>query len=277
MRVGLLQLNVSDDPVANLSETLARVEEAVTSGAKFVLTPEVTNCLSGSTTRQREVLQHEAEDITLSGLRESAARHGIWLLAGSLALKTDDPDGRFANRSFLIGPSGEIEARYDKIHMFDVTVSEAETYRESSGYRPGEEAVVADTPFGKIGLTVCYDIRFPGLYRKLAQAGAGILTIPAAFSPVTGAAHWEPLLRARAIETGAFVIAPAQCGLHPTGRGKQRRTHGHSMVVAPWGEVLAEAGDDPTVMIVDIDMAEIDRARARVPSLKHDRPYGGPV
>ncbi|SDI80003.1 carbon-nitrogen hydrolase family protein [Aliiruegeria lutimaris] len=276
MRAGLLQLNVSDDPAANLTETLARVEEAVGAGAEFVLTPEVTNCLSGSATRQREVLQGQAEDITLAALREAATRHGIWLLIGSLALKTDDPDGRFANRSFLIDPEGAIVARYDKIHMFDVTVSETETYRESAGYRPGTEAVLAETPFGKLGLTICYDIRFPHLYRRLAQAGAGILTIPAAFSPVTGAAHWELLLRARAIETGAFVLAPAQCGVHPTSRGKQRRTHGHSMVVAPWGEVLADAGEDPTVMLVDIDMAEVTRARSRVPSLTHDRPFGGP-
>ncbi|NDR57492.1 carbon-nitrogen hydrolase family protein [Aliiruegeria sabulilitoris] len=276
MRVGLLQLNVSDDPVANLTETLARVEEAVSAGAEFVLTPEVTNCLSGSATRQRKVLQGQAEDITLAALRKAAAKHGVWLLIGSLALRTDDPDGRFANRSFLIGPAGEIVARYDKIHMFDVTVSETETYRESAGYRPGTEAVIAETPFGKIGMTICYDLRFPNLHRRLAQAGAGILTVPAAFSPVTGAAHWEPLLRARAIETGAFVLAPAQCGTHPSSRGKQRRTYGHSMVVAPWGEVLADAGEDPTVMLVDIDMAEVARARSRVPSLTHDRPFGGP-
>ncbi len=277
MRAGLLQLNVSDDPEANLPLTLSLLDEAVGDGAGFVLTPEVTNCLSASRTRQQEVLRPESEDITLAGLREAAAKHGIWLLIGSLALKTDDPDGRFANRSFLIDPAGGIVARYDKIHMFDVTVSEAETYRESAGYRPGEAAVLAETPFARIGLTVCYDIRFPHLYRALAKGGAGILTIPAAFSPVTGAAHWEPLLRARAIECGAYVLAPAQCGQHACTRGKQRSTHGHSMAVSPWGEVLADAGDAPGVTLLDLDPEAIARARSRVPSLSHDRPYGGPA
>ncbi|MDV7141065.1 carbon-nitrogen hydrolase family protein [Tropicimonas sp. TH_r6] len=276
MRAGLLQLNVSDDPEANLPLTLSLLDEAVGEGAGFVLTPEVTNCLSASRTRQQEVLRPESEDITLAGLREAAAKHGIWLLIGSLALKTDDPDGRFANRSFLIDPAGGIVARYDKIHMFDVTVSKVETYRESAGYRPGEAAVLAETPFGKIGMTICYDIRFPYLYRGLAGAGADILTIPAAFSPVTGAAHWEPLLRARAIENGAYVLAPAQCGQHASARGKQRSTYGHTMAVAPWGEVLADAGETPGVTLINLDKEAIARARARVPSLSHDRPYGDP-
>ena len=277
MRAGLLQLSVSDDPEANLPQTLERVADAVARGAGFVLTPEVTNCLSASATRQREVLRLETEERTLAGLREAAARHGIWLLIGSLALKTDDPDGRFANRSFLLDPSGEIVARYDKIHMFDVTVSESETYRESAGYRPGAEAVLAETPFGTVGMSICYDLRFPHLYRQLAQAGAEILTIPAAFSPVTGTAHWEPLLRARAIECGAFVLAPAQCGTHAASRGKQRQTYGHSLAIAPWGEILADGGTAPGVTMIDIDRAEVARARARVPSLSHDRPFGGPV
>lgn len=277
MRAGLLQLNVSDSPEDNLPGTLARVEEAVQGGAAFVLTPEVTNCLSASRTRQLEVLRTEEEDVTLPALQEAAARLGIWLLIGSLALKTDDPDGRFANRSFLIDPSGAIRARYDKIHMFDVTVSETETYRESAGYRPGDKAVLAETPFGTLGMTICYDLRFPRLYRDLAQAGAGMLSIPAAFSPVTGAAHWEPLLRARAIECGAFVFAPAQCGRHKAARGKERSTYGHSMVVAPWGEVLADAGETPGVTLVDVDMAEVARARARVPSLHHDRTFEAPA
>ncbi|RYH10840.1 carbon-nitrogen hydrolase family protein [Tropicimonas sp. IMCC6043] len=276
MRAGLLQLNVSDDPAANLPETRKLLDRAVGEGAGFVLTPEVTNCVSASRTRQREVLQPEAEDRTLAGLREAAALHGIWLLIGSLALQTDDPDGRFANRSFLIDPSGGIVARYDKIHMFDVEVSETETYRESAGFRPGAEAVLAETPIGRIGMTVCYDIRFPQLYRRLAQAGAEILTIPAAFSPVTGAAHWEPLLRARAIECGAYVLAPAQTGTHAASRGRARNTHGHAMAVSPWGEVLADAGTDTGITLVDLNLQAVARARARVPSLAHDRPFGGP-
>jgi predicted amidohydrolase len=237
----------------------------------------VTNCVSTSRERQQAVLQPEAEDITLAGLRAAAAELGLWLLIGSLGLKTTDPDGRFANRSFLIGPEGGIRARYDKIHMFDVQVTEAETYRESAGFRPGDRAVTAETPFGVIGMTVCYDVRFPHLYRRLAQAGATILTVPAAFSPVTGAAHWEVLVRARAIESGAFVLAPAQCGDHALSEGKPRRTHGHSLAVSPWGEVLADGGTEPGISFVDIDPAAVAEARRRVPSLDHDRPFGGPA
>lgn len=276
MRAGLLQLSVSDDPAANLPETLALLERAVAGGAGFVLTPEVTNCISASRSHQNAVLTHEEIDITLAGLRDAAARHGIWLLIGSLALKTHDADGRFANRSFLIDPAGAVVARYDKIHMFDVNVSEAETYRESDGFRPGDKAVVADTPFARIGMSVCYDVRFAHLYRALAQAGAGVLCVPAAFSPVTGAAHWEVLLRARAIETGSYVLAPAQCGTHRASRGRMRSTHGHSLAIAPWGEVLADAGTEPGVIFADIDLAEVASARARVPALGHDRPFGGP-
>jgi len=273
---GLLQLSVSDDPEANLAETLALFGRAVAGGAGFVLTPEVTNCLSSSRSHQHEVLRHEAEDPTLAALREAAARHGVWLLIGSLALKTGDADGRLANRSFLIDPSGGIVARYDKIHMFDVNVSETETYRESEGFRPGDRAVLAETPFARIGMTVCYDVRFPHLYRALAQAGAEVLTVPAAFSPVTGAAHWESLLRARAIECGAWVLAPAQTGEHAGRRGRPRRTHGHSLVVAPWGEVVADAGTEPGVILAPIDRAAAAEARRRVPSLGHDRPFAPP-
>jgi predicted amidohydrolase len=252
------------------------VDRAVSEGAEFVLTPEVTNCVSASRARQIEVLRPEAEDPTLDGLRDSAARHGIWLLIGSLALKTGDPDGRFANRSFLIGPDGAITARYDKMHMFDVTVSETETYRESAGYRPGTRAVLANAPFARIGMTVCYDIRFPALYRALARAGAQVLTVPSAFSPVTGAAHWEALLRARAIECGAWVLAPAQTGTHPATAGKPRQTYGHSLAVSPWGEVVAEGGTAPGVILLDIDMGAAADARRRVPSLTHDLDFEGP-
>lgn len=276
MRVGLVQLTVSDDPAGNLPQTLALVRAAVAGGAGFVLTPECTNALSSDRGHQQDILHPEDSDPTLAALRAEAARAGIWLLIGSLGLKTRDDDGRFANRSLLIDPTGAITARYDKIHMFDVTLSEAETYRESASYRPGARAVLAETPFGMLGLTVCYDIRFPALYRRLAQGGAQIITVPAAFNHITGAAHWETLLRARAIETGCYILAPAQTGFHAEVRGKGRRTHGHSLVIAPWGEVLADAGTDPGVIFAEIDLAEVARARARVPSLSHDRPFDGP-
>lgn len=276
MKTALLQLNVSDDPVANLATTLGYLREAAAKGAGFVLTPEVTNCVSTSRSHQNSVLQRESDDITLSALRAEAKQHGLWVLIGSLALKTNDADGRFANRSFLIDPGGAIVARYDKIHMFDVQVTPEETYRESAGYRPGHTAVLAQTSFAPIGMSVCYDMRFPELYQALARAGAEILTVPAAFSPVTGAAHWHSLLRARAIETGCFVIAPAQTGTHASASHKTRRTFGHSLVVSPWGEVQMDAEHKPGVYITDIDMDKVAQARSRVPSLKNARPFDGP-
>jgi deaminated glutathione amidase len=276
MRAGLVQLTVGDDPAENLPRTVALVRQAAAGGAAFVLTPECTNLLSSNRHHQRRVLHPEDTDPTLAALRDEAAKAGIWLLIGSLGLLTPDADGRFANRSFLIGPDGAVKARYDKIHMFDVDVTETEVYRESAGYRPGAQAVLADTPFGRIGMTVCYDLRFPHLYRRLAQAGAQILTVPAAFNHLTGAAHWEVLLRARAIETGAYVLAPAQTGFHAEAQGKGRRTHGHSLVVAPWGEVLSDAGTDPGVTYAEIDLTAVAAARARIPSLSHDRPFEGP-
>ena len=276
MKIALLQLSVSDDPAENLPHTRAMLEEAAGAGAGFVLTPEVTNCLSSDRAQQRAVLRHEEEDPTLAALREDAARLKLWLLIGSLALKTDDEDGRFANRSFLIGPDGGIVARYDKINMFDVDVSETEKYRESAGYRPGTRAVIAPTPFGTLGLSICYDVRFPQLYRRLSQAGAQILTVPAAFNDTTGKAHWQSLLRARAIENGAYILAPAQTGTHAAHEGRPRRTWGHSMVVAPWGEVVADGGTDPGITYAEIDLAAVERARRRIPSLMHDRPFEGP-
>lgn len=276
MRAGLVQLNVSDDPAVNLPETLALVRAAAAGGAELVLTPECTNALSSDRAHQREVLRHEAEDETLAALRAEAARAGIWLLIGSLGLLTEDADGRFANRSFLITPTGQIAERYDKIHMFDVDVSETEVYRESAGYRPGAQAVLADAGFARIGMTICYDLRFPHLYRRLAKAGAQILTVPAAFNHLTGQAHWEVLLRARAIETGCFVLAPAQTGFHPEQAGKGRRTHGHSLAIAPWGEVLADGGQETGVTFAELDLSEVTRAHARVPALQHDRDFAGP-
>ena len=277
MRAGLVQLCVTDDPAANLPETRRLVREAAAGGATFILTPECTNGLSSSRKHQASVFFHEADDPTLKALREDAADLGVWLLIGSLALLTTDADGRFANRSFLIDPQGEIVARYDKIHMFDVDVSATERYRESEGYRPGDQAVLTQTPFGSIGMTVCYDVRFAYLYRKLAQAGAQILTVPAAFNHITGAGHWEVLLRARAIETGCFVLAPAQTGFHAeTSGGKGRRTYGHSLAIAPWGEILADGGTEPGVTYAEIDLDLVEKARGRVPSLSHDRAIVGP-
>jgi predicted amidohydrolase len=277
MRAALVQLNVSDDPAANLPATLAHVDRAAAGGAALILTPECTNALSSNRAAQRASFRREDEDPTLAALRARAARHGVWLLAGSLGLISDEGgDGRFANRSLLIGPDGAIAARYDKIHMFDVNVSETEVYRESAAFRPGAQAVLARTPLARIGMTVCYDLRFPHLYRRLAKAGAEVLTVPAAFNHITGAAHWEVLLRARAIETGCFVLAPAQTGVHPESAGRGRRTHGHSLAVAPWGEVLADAGVEPGVTFVELDLARVAEARGRVPSLSHDRPFDGP-
>ena len=276
MRTALLQLNVSDNPAANLSDTLDLVRRAHAGGAGFILTPECTNGLSSNRAHQREVYRHEGSDLTLAELREEAANLKVWLLIGSLGVKARGTDGRFANRSFLIGPDGGIVARYDKIHMFDATVSETEVYRESAAYRPGSRAVLADTPFGRIGMTICYDLRFPKLYRKLAQAGAQIITVPSAFNHTTGAAHWEVLLRARAIENGCFMLAPAQTGHHLETAGWGRRTYGHSLAVSPWGEVLADAGSEPGVNFVEIDLAAVDRARARLPSLLHDGKFSGP-
>ncbi len=276
MRVGVIQLNSGDDPAANLPKTQAFIAVAAAAGATFVATPEVTNVVSTSRAHQDTVLRHEDDDKTLKALRSQAAELNIWLLIGSLALKTNDPDGRFANRSFLINPQGEISARYDKIHMFDVQVSETESYRESAGYRPGKTVPALDTPLAKIGMTICYDMRFPHLYRDLAQNGVEILTVPSAFSPVTGAAHWHTLLRARAIENGCFVIAPAQTGDHGISTGRPRATYGHSLVVDPWGEVLLDAGANTGAHVVDLDLISVQTARKRIPALTHDRPYGKP-
>ena len=272
MRVALIQLNASDDPAENLPTTRGFVHDAVEQGARFILTPEVTNCVSASRARQSEVLRSEAQDETLAALRADARDLGVWVLIGSLALKPVEGE-RFVNRSFLIAPDGEIRARYDKIHMFDVTISETETYRESDGYRPGEEAVVGEVDGVMVGLTICYDVRFPYLYRGLAKAGARILTVPSAFSPETGAAHWETLLRARAIENGCFVLAPAQCGAHRASQGRSRRTWGHSLAIDPWGTVLADGGDLPGVTTVDLNLDLVDDTRRRLPSLSHDRAY----
>ncbi len=276
LRAALVQLNSSDTPDQNLPVTQGLIATAAQEGAQFVLTPEVTNCVSTSRAHQSEVLQTEEDDITLAALRMQAADLGIWLLIGSLALKTDDPDGRFANRSFLITPEGRIKARYDKIHMFDVQVSKTETYRESAGYRPGSQAVVADVAGHALGMTICYDLRFPHLFRQLAQAGAEVIAVPSAFSPVTGIAHWEVMLRARAVETGCYILAPAQAGAHMSQAGKPRETYGHSLAIDPWGRVLVDAGETTGIKIVDLDPAQVAKARERIPSLTHGAAFGSP-
>lgn len=276
MRAASLQLNASDKPLENLSHILTMVRQAASDGAEFVFTPEVSNCLSTSRAHQNEVLCHQEDDQTLAELCNLARELYISISIGSLALKTDDADGRFANRSFLINRLGEVVGQYDKIHMFDVQISKTETYRESAGYRPGEKAVVADTALGKVGMAICYDMRFPLLSNALAQAGAETLLYPAAFSPITGAAHWHSLLRARAIETGCYVIAAAQTGTHPTSGPKARTTFGHSLVVDPWGEVILDAGTDAGVYAFDIEMDNVAKARQKVPSLLNARSFTAP-
>ncbi len=262
-----IQMRSGTEPGANIAAASVLIREAAGMGAAFIATPEMTNLLDIRPGMARAKVRPEAEDGSLAVLRALAAELRVTLLIGSLAVALED-DERFANRSFLIGPDGGIVARYDKIHMFDVEVGDGQTYRESRAYRPGEEAVLAQTSFGRLGLTVCYDVRFPHLYRRLAQAGAEILTIPAAFTRVTGEAHWHVLVRARAIETGSFVIAPAQGGVHEDGR----ETFGHSLMVSPWGDILAEAaGAEPGIILARIDLAEVAKARGRIPSLGNDR------
>ena len=217
-KIGLVTLSSSDDPAQNLPDTLELVRGAASAGADMVMTPEVTNCVSMSRRHQSQVLRHEGDDVTLRALQGAAKETGVWILIGSLALKTQDADGRFANRSFVIAPDGDIRARYDKIHMFDVRLPDGEHYWESKNYKSGTRAVVTDCQFAKVGMTICYDLRFATLFRQLAQAGAQMISVPAAFTQYTGKAHWHVLLRARAIETGCFIVASAQTGLHETGR-----------------------------------------------------------
>jgi len=277
MKAALLQLTASDDPAANLPILEARLREAAAAGADIAFTPEVTNIVSASRTRQNEVLATESDDATLAGARSLAAELGIWISLGSLALLSGDSDDRFVNRQFLISDAGDIVARYDKIHMFDVELGGEESYRESKGYRPGAKAVLATTPWAKFGLTTCYDMRFPRLYRSLAEAGATLLTAPSAYTVPTGKAHWHVLLRARAIETGSFVIAAAQWGTHDASRGRVRQTYGHSLAVNPWGEVIADAEEGNGVTLVDIDPAEADDARQKIPALANARDFSPPL
>ena len=260
---------------ATARDALAHVEplirQAASTGARFILTPEGTNVLEQRRERRDAAVLDEDQDVAVLGLRRLAAELGVWLLIGSAIVRSGRAgEGRAANRSFLVDSSGAITARYDKLHVFDIDLPNGERYRESATVRPGDRAVAADTPWGRLGLTVCYDIRFPHLYRQLAKAGASMIAIPAAFTAPTGEAHWETLLRARAIETGAFVLAPAQGGPHEDGR----RTWGRSTVVGPWGEIIAKADhDEPCIVMAKLDMEAVRRARAAVPALTHDRDF----
>lgn len=272
VRVALVQTRTPASHQAALAQVEPLVREAAAKGAQFVLTPEGTNILLRDRARLFAEMKTPQDDPVVQRLTALAAELKIWLLIGSALVRR--PDGGAANRALLISPEGETVAAYDKVHMFDVDLPTGERHRESEAYVAGDQAVVASTPFGPVGLSICYDVRFAYLYRALAKAGAGIIAVPAAFTRPTGEAHWEVLLRARAIETGAFVLAPAQGGEHEDGRA----TWGHSVVINPWGEVIARAADDAIgLVLADLDLDEVDRARAAIPALKNERAFTGPA
>jgi predicted amidohydrolase len=266
-KAAMIQMRSSLDPAANVAAAVALIGQAKDAGAAYVQTPEMTNIMEVKRERLFSQIAEEEADASLATFRELARKLGIHVHVGSLAIKIS-PD-KAANRAFLIDPKGEIAARYDKIHMFDVDLANGESYRESRTYRPGELAVIADLPWGRLGVSICYDLRFPSLYRALADGGASFLAIPSAFTKQTGEAHWHALMRARAIENGCFVFAAAQGGKHENGR----ETFGHSLIVDPWGRILAEGGTEPGVIMADIDPAEVATARSRVPSLQHGRRF----
>ncbi|HET7802636.1 MAG TPA: carbon-nitrogen hydrolase family protein [Pseudolabrys sp.] len=266
-KAAMIQMRSGLQPGVNIDAAVRYIGNAKSAGAEYVLTPEMTNVLAANREQLFAVTVDEEADASLATLREVARKLGIYVHIGSLAVRIS-PD-RAANRSFLIDPKGDILARYDKIHMFDVDLAGGESYRESRNYRPGELAVLADLPWGRLGLTVCYDLRFPALYRALAEAGATMLAIPSAFTKQTGEAHWHVLIRSRAIENGCFVFAAAQGGSHENGRD----TFGHSLIVDPWGHILAEGGTEPGVIMAEINPAEVANARGRIPSLQHGRRF----
>jgi hypothetical protein len=266
-KIGLIQMRSGVDPQVNLAAAAKMIDEAQRAGAEYVLTPEMTNIMEVKRERLFATIMAEENDVSLAAFRELARKLSIYVHVGSLAIKASHD--KAVNRSFLIDRKGEIVARYDKIHMFDVDLENGESYRESRNYRAGELAVLTDLPWGRIGLTVCYDLRFPALYRALSEAGASFLTVPSAFTRQTGEAHWHVLLRARAIENTCFVFAAAQGGKHENGR----ETFGHSLVIDPWGRILAEGGIEPGVVMAEIDPAQVGVARARIPSLQHGRRF----
>jgi len=271
LRVGLIQTRTPATQAAALEHVLPLVREAAAGGARLIATPEGVNLLQRRKPALLPLLRPLEDDPAVAGLRQAARDLSVWILVGSALVRRED--GKAANRAALISPDGAIAATYDKLHMFDVDLPNGERARESETYEPGDRAVAVQAGEAKLGLTVCYDIRFPALYRALALAGAQVMAVPAAFTRPTGEAHWEVLLRARAIETGAFVIAPAQGGFHEDGRG----TWGRSTVVAPWGEVIAKLDhDDPGVLLADLDLAEVDKARAAIPNLKNAQPFAAP-
>ena len=267
-RVGLVQMCTGRDVDKNLADASGLIREAAARGAQYVQTPEITTLMETERARLFAAIRPDEGNPAVAHFSALAREFGIWLHVGSMAVLLGD--GRIANRSFLLAPNGEIEARFDKIHMFDVELPGGETYRESKNYQAGSAGVLAELPWGTLGLTVCYDLRFPHLYRALAQAGADFLAIPSSFTRKTGEAHWHVLMRARAIENGCFVFAAAQAGRHEAGR----ETYGHSLIVSPWGEIIAEAdGAHPGVIVADVKPNEVREARQRIPSLQHDRPF----
>ena len=262
-----VQVNTGNDLNSNIDSAVRGIAQAALDGADFVTLPENVAMMPGSSAQAKRHASDIADHPAVDAFQSAARAAGVWVLAGSVGVPS--ADGRVANRSLLIAPDGTVNAQYDKIHMFDADPGDAKPYRESETYHPGSEAVLATLPWLKMGMTVCYDVRFPGLYRKLAKAGAGMLAVPSAFTEVTGQAHWHVLLRARAIENACFVIAPAQCGSHPG----NRRTFGHSMIIDPWGTVLAEAESEPIIISSTIDVALIASARSRIPVLDHDKDF----
>jgi predicted amidohydrolase len=270
VKIACVQMNAGPEVGPNLDAAEALIRSAAAEGAQFVMTPENTSIIEPNRARNYEKSFTEDSHPGVPRFSALARALKIWLLVGSMPIKVDGE--RLANRSLLFDDQGRLAARYDKIHLFDVDLPNGETYRESERIRPGAQAVVTPTPWGPLGMTVCYDMRFPHLYRDLAKAGATMISVPAAFTVPTGKAHWHVLLRARAIEAGAFIFAPAQCGEHAGGR----KTYGHSLIVGPWGEILAEAGETPGTITAEIDFSAVDKARGQVPSLKHDRDYAHP-
>lgn len=267
MRAAIFQMTSGIDPAANAAAIVEMAGRAAEQGADMLFTPEMAGYLDRNRARAADTLRSEADDPVLNAVREAAARHGLWVHLGSLPLKEEGGDGRWVNRSFMIDDKGGIRARYDKIHLFDVDLATGESWRESSVYRPGEEVVAVDTPWARMGLSVCYDMRFPDLYRSLTNAGATMLLVPAAFTVPTGQAHWHVLLRARAIEAGCFVVAAAQTGRHDDGR----ETYGHSLVIDPWGEVLLDMGEEAGLALAEIDLSRVEEVRGRVPAIANRR------